>query len=237
MIEIVHMDMFSLIYMIGIITLSLVFYFVYDRFEGKTWVQIIFGIAFLSYVAVGAVKNLLLPIIAGICLTYFVCFPIRFLFLVLIDAMQKKDMAEIQAGEDLFERLTPEEQLLWLRKNIKNSEREILKKQTLRSLSFLLIFMGFLLFAGGAAALFIAASAYTYVILGCILLFVLCFQVQPRRSNILIKFIINYAFNPDINEDIHLLENEKDCSQSKYEAIEMGNNLEIKEQVMQRLRF
>jgi len=36
MIEMFHWDMFTWIYLTGVVTLSLIFYFVYDRFEEKT---------------------------------------------------------------------------------------------------------------------------------------------------------------------------------------------------------
>lgn len=236
MIEMVRWDMFACMYLTGIVILSLIFYFVYDRLAEKSWMQLIFGAAFLSYVAIGSVNNMLLHIIAGIFLAYLICFPMRFLCMIFIDAVCKKGTVEVQADDEQFERLTPDEQLISLQKHIKKCEREILKKQTLRSLAYLLIFIGLLVFAAGAAAVFIAAAAYTYVILGSILLFVFCFQIQPRK-NILVRFIINYAFNPDTNENIRLLEKEKSDHQSRYQAIEMGNNMEIKEQVMQRLRF
>lgn len=226
--------MFAWIYLTGVVTLSLIFYFIYDRFEEKSWIQIIFGIAFLSYVAIGAVNNLFLFIIAGIILTYFICFPMRFLWMVILDAVQIKNSVEINADDEQFQLLDPEKHLTSLRNDIENCEREILKKQTMRSLAHLLVFIVFLVFASGIAALLMTAASNLHLILACILLFILCFQVQPRREGILVSFIMNYAFN---TENIQSLEKEMYNSQSQYDAIEMGNTLELKKELMQRLRF
>jgi len=45
---------------------------------------------------------------------------------------------------------------------------------------------------------------------------------------------MNYAFNTD---NIQSLENEKYNTQIKYKAMETGNTLELKKQLMHRLRF
>ncbi len=235
---IMAIDIKVLLFFLGMIILSFIFFKLSDRFKpNRSWAQSAAGAFMIVYAALGGIYGYLLPALAAITLTFVLYYPLRLLCIMLIDAVQKNNYDVIKIEDEDFRKLDVDSQLSLLNMRIRYYRKAIIRIQTGRGLAFMAFISSLIIFILGLLVLSKLDYSGMLLLLANIILFILIFSITPRSKGIFYEFLRKYVF---ALETINLKNYyEQQLQQSNYEikAIEHGYYMATKQQIMNRLKF
>ncbi len=231
-------DINTVLFLVGMIILSFIFYKLSDRLKPHpSWAQYTAGASLLLYAVLGGIYGFLWPALAGIILTFFLYYPVRFLFIIIIDSIQKIDYGVLKIPDEDFRKLDVDSQLSILKIHIRYYRRAIISIQSAKGLALMVFITCLAIFILGLLVLSKIEYLNLLLLLANVILFILLFNITPRTSGVLFNFLGKYVFSPEIIKLSNHYEQQLEQSNYEIKAIEQGYYMATKKQIMNRLKF
>ncbi len=231
-------DVKALVFLAGIILLSFAFYHLSEGIKpARPWLRWAAGALWLFSACLGVVYLGIIPVLSAFILTFLLFFPLRLLFLVIIDAVQKdkKDVLNIEAEQ--FRQLDVDSQLSLLHRRVSYYKKARITLQTFRGLAFMAFIISLLVFGLLLQFLLALKPLDILVLLANLILFLLIWRISPRSGGIFYDLLGKYVFSLDILRLKEYYERQILEGFDEINSVEQGYHLASKKQIMNRLRL